>query len=69
MQLLTDLVNVDEIGIKIAESVHEFFASEENMKIINRLKILGFNWRFLQSNLKGQTDMLKGEVHSCFWCF
>ncbi|MCB0458368.1 MAG: NAD-dependent DNA ligase LigA, partial [Flavobacteriaceae bacterium] len=36
-----DLVNVDEIGVKIAESVVAFFASEENQRIISRLKEFG----------------------------
>ncbi|GGK15178.1 DNA ligase [Yeosuana aromativorans] len=56
-----DLVNVDEIGIKIAESVHEFFGSEENMKIINRLRYFGVQLEISEEQLKGQTDILKGE--------
>ena len=35
---IEDLVNVDEIGVKIAESVIDFFSSQENYNIINRLK-------------------------------
>ncbi|MCL4163162.1 UNVERIFIED_CONTAM: hypothetical protein GTU68_005371, partial [Idotea baltica] len=36
-----DLVHVDEIGVKIAESVVKFFLSNQNQLIINRLKAFG----------------------------
>src|SRR5690606_16934212 len=39
-----DLVNVDEIGIKIAQSVVEFFNSEKNITIINRLRYYCFHF-------------------------
>tara|TARA_R110002049_G_scaffold306635_1_gene505477 strand:+ start:51710 stop:53704 length:1995 start_codon:yes stop_codon:yes gene_type:complete len=57
-----DLVNVDEIGIKIAESVSAFFASEENKNIINRLKTLGVQLEISAEKLKGQTNKLGGQV-------
>ncbi|MBD0832622.1 NAD-dependent DNA ligase LigA [Aestuariibaculum sediminum] len=57
---LDELVNVDEIGVKIAESVRTFFASEENLQIINRLKAFGVQVEISQEELKGQTDILKG---------
>lgn len=38
---LEDLINVDEIGIKIAESVQEFFRDDKNLEIISRLKEAG----------------------------
>lgn len=56
------LINVDEIGIKIAESVKEFFSSEENIKIINRLKGFGVQLEISAKQLEGQTDILKGQV-------
>ena len=57
-----DLVNVDEIGIKIAESVTGFFASEENILIINRLKDFGVKLEMSAKQLIGQTDKLKGDI-------
>lgn len=57
-----DLVNVDEIGIKIAESVVAFFSSEENMLIINRLKGFNVQLKISDEELEGQTDKLKGDI-------
>ncbi|GAL88606.1 NAD-dependent DNA ligase LigA [Jejuia pallidilutea] len=56
-----DLEQVDEIGIKIAESVKQFFASEENISIINRLRQFGVQLQISEEELKGQTDVLKGQ--------
>ncbi|MFV0564536.1 MAG: NAD-dependent DNA ligase LigA [Flavobacteriaceae bacterium] len=54
------LVNVDEIGVKIAESVKVFFSSEENIHIVNRLKQFGVRLEMSAEQLEGQTDILKG---------
>jgi len=56
-----DLEQVDEIGVKIAESVILFFASEENVLIINRLKQFGVQLQISEEELEGQTDLLKGQ--------
>lgn len=56
------LVNVDEIGVKIAESVLAFFSSEENILIINRLKAFGVQLEMSAEQLIGQTDKLKGDI-------
>jgi DNA ligase (NAD+) len=55
------LVNVDEIGIKIAESVCLFFASEENNNIINRLKLFGVQLEMSAEELVGKTSLLTGQ--------
>lgn len=57
---LIDLVAVDEIGIKIAESVIEFFGSEENRFIIERLKAFGVQLEISADQLVNQTDKLNG---------
>ncbi len=56
-----DLEQVDEIGVKIAESVTQFFASEENIVTINRLLEFGVQLSISEEDLKGQTDLLKGQ--------
>ncbi len=56
-----ELVNVDEIGVKIAESVKAFFSSEDNQFIINRLKAFGVQLEISAEQLIGQTDKLKGK--------
>ena len=57
-----DLVNVDEIGVKIAESVVAFFASEENQRIISRLKEFGVQMEISAEKLANQSDKLKGLI-------
>lgn len=56
-----ELEQVDEIGVKIAESVKHFFASEENIAIVNRLKQFGLQLSISEEELEGQTDLLKGQ--------
>jgi DNA ligase (NAD+) len=57
-----DLLSVDEIGIKIAESVLEFFSSDKNKKIIERLRDFGIQLEISADRLAGQTDKLKGSA-------
>jgi len=54
-----DLVGVEEIGGKIAESVVDFFASEENRNIVKRLKDFGVQLEISAEELANQTDKLK----------
>lgn len=56
-----DLINVDEIGEKIAESVMEFFASSQNQQIIERLKQFGVHLEISADQLANQTDKLQGN--------
>ncbi|NNL15757.1 MAG: NAD-dependent DNA ligase LigA [Flavobacteriaceae bacterium] len=57
-----DLVNVDEIGEKIAESVLEFFSSEQNRIIIERLRNFGVQLEISAEKLANQTEKLKGST-------
>ncbi|MBR9758546.1 MAG: NAD-dependent DNA ligase LigA [Algicola sp.] len=57
-----DLVNVDEIGVKIAESVVAFFNSEENRTIIARLKSFGVQLELSAETLANQTNKLEGST-------
>lgn len=59
---ILDLVNVDEIGERIAQSVIEFFSSEENKQSIERLKAFGVQLEISADKLANQTDKLKGET-------
>lgn len=56
-----ELMNVDEIGDRIAESVIEFFNSEENRIIIDRLKVAGVQLKISEEQLANQTDVLQGK--------
>lgn len=57
-----DLITVDEIGERIAESVVEFFSSEENRQIIERLRGFGVQLEISADKLANQTDKLKGQT-------
>lgn len=52
---LEQLIAVDEIGDRIAESLIEFFSSPENQILIDRLKKHGLNF-------KSETPLIQGEL-------
>ncbi len=56
---IEELVNVDEIGEKIAESVRLFFDTEENITTIERLKGFGVQLELSADKLANQTEKLK----------
>ena len=56
-----NLINVDEIGEKIAESVIEFFSSEANKLIIDNLRESGVQLKISDDELANQTEKLKGN--------
>ena len=58
---LLDLVTVDEIGERIAQSVIDFFAIEDNQNIISRLKSFGVQLEISAEKLANQTEKLKGK--------
>lgn len=55
-----DLVLVDEIGERIAQSVVDFFRKEENIEIINKLKLFGIQFEQKQNTSVSGSDKLKG---------
>lgn len=59
---MLELMMVDEIGEKIAESVVEFFSKPENIEIVNRLKSYGLQLQISEEALNEQTDKLKGST-------
>lgn len=59
---LMDLILVDEIGDKIAQSVIEFFENPENGKIIDRLKQYGVNLELVEVFNPNATNLLDGKI-------
>jgi DNA ligase (NAD+) len=59
---LIDLILVDEIGEKIAQSVIEFFKNNENIKIIERLKSYGVQFEIVEVLNMNATDKLSGQT-------
>jgi DNA ligase (NAD+) len=59
---LMDLVLVDEIGEKIAQSVIEFFDNQENIRIIERLKQFGVQLELIEKFNPNATNKLEGKT-------
>jgi DNA ligase (NAD+) len=59
---LMDLILVDEIGEKIAQSVIEFFENQENVKIIERLRQFGVQFEIVETFNPNATDKLAGKT-------
>jgi len=57
-----DLVAVDEIGIKIADSVIDFSNNLLNRQLIERMRNYGIQFSMYESELKNQSDILKGKT-------
>lgn len=55
------LIEVDDIGARIAESVVAFFNAEDNLDIIERLRNYGVQMNISEEKLAGQTDILAGK--------
>lgn len=58
---LETLVNIDEIGEKIAQSILTYFANESNRTLVNRLKEAGLQLYRTEEDLSGHTDKLAGQ--------
>lgn len=57
-----ELISVDEIGDRIAESVIAFFTSEEHKELIKRLREYGVQLEISAEKLAGQTNKLNGNI-------
>ena len=57
---LEDLETVDEIGVRIAESVVDFFSTEANVQMVSRLILYGLQLQLSEEALSNQTTQLEG---------
>lgn len=57
---LEDLETVDEIGIRIAESVVDFFSTEANLQMVSRLILYGLQLQLSEEALSNQTTKVEG---------
>jgi DNA ligase (NAD+) len=57
---MEDLETVDEIGVRIAESVVDFFSSEANVQMVARLILYGLQLQLSEEALSNQTTQLDG---------
>ena len=58
---LDDLIHVDEIGEKIAQSILLYFANEKNRALIERLREAGLKLEADETDYSGYTDKLQGK--------
>lgn len=58
---LDDLIHVDEIGIKIAESIILYFADEKNRTLVERLKTAGLRFEIEQEEGTLRSNRLEGK--------
>lgn len=56
-----DLIHVDEIGEKIAQSILLYFANEKNRALIERLREAGLKLEADETDYSGYTDKLQGK--------
>lgn len=59
---MMDLILVDEIGDRIAQSVIEFFENQDNTKIIERLQSFGVQFEIVEKFNPDATDLLIGKT-------
>ena len=59
---IEQLTAVNEIGIKIAQSIVTFFADERSRALVNRLKEFGLQMELAQEEQEGGSDLLKDKI-------
>ena len=59
---LDDLIHVDEIGERIAQSVIKWFADEDNRQLIKRLKEAGLQFQLSGDVQSNRTNLLSGKI-------
>ena len=59
---LEELITVDEIGERIAKSVIDFFANENNIETIIRLKSFGIQFEIVEKINLNATSKLEGKI-------
>ncbi|MEO6302642.1 MAG: BRCT domain-containing protein, partial [Bacteroidia bacterium] len=55
-----ELLETDEVGEVIAESIADYFSDERNKNIIERLKTAGLNFELSEEQQQAGSDKLKG---------
>ena len=59
---MEQLTAVNEIGVKIAQSIVTFFADERSRALVNRLKEFGLQMELAQEEQDGGSDLLKDKI-------
>ncbi|MBO5271354.1 MAG: NAD-dependent DNA ligase LigA [Muribaculaceae bacterium] len=56
-----ELTQIEDVGARIAESILEYFAVEENRQIVERLRVAGLQFAIAEDVTEGRSDKLQGK--------
>ena len=56
-----DLLTLEDVGVKVAKSIHEFFQNEQNIKMLQALEQLGLQLKNIKKESTGK-DSLGGQT-------
>lgn len=59
---IDELMAIDEIGLRIAQSVKDYFENDKNDELIERLREHGLQFELDDAVLSNRTDILKGKT-------
>lgn len=62
MATFEELINVDEIGDRIAQSIIDFSNNLSNIQLINRLKLVGLQLSVSQKEQENQSNKLENKI-------
>lgn len=56
-----ELTQIEDVGVRIAESILEYFSVEENREIVERLRVAGLQFAIAEDVTEGRSDKLQGK--------
>ena len=56
-----ELTNIEDVGVRIADSILEYFSVEENRAIVERLRAAGLQFAIAEDVTEGRSDKLQGK--------
>lgn len=56
-----ELTQIEDVGARIAESIIEYFAVEENRQIVERLRVAGLQFAIAEDVTEGRSNKLQGK--------
>jgi DNA ligase (NAD+) len=56
-----ELTQMEDVGVKVAKSIHQFFQNEQNIEMLHQLETLGLQLKNQKKETVG-TDMLHGQT-------
>ena len=57
-----ELKEIDDVGVKIAKSIVDYFSNEENLNLINKLKSHNVNMKYLGKEIDTNNDLVNGKT-------